>query len=290
MNIKSKFELIYKARGEVYNLPPLSLSTLSAYRVTKEDFNYLTGLVKTFNRVKSHPASRVVDKEMDKLVVVNFEHYPLSGFITTKKLMVVNLSPLPYKLIIDYTPPDVFSVFLYSIALKQFINKKAFGKDNVISISLFIFSIFMKLFGKKAGLIGSYDYLIPKLKFLITLYVSVSFVGITQNDSLKNKISSYYMTDHRELDLNYDFSSTKQFLKAIDKNGVMSITENTFSTEVINRFGVSALPMFEDVSRFYATLISSTVPGNSLYSGFLKKINTPLFDKLVNMGLKIMMK
>ena len=60
---------------------------------------------------------------------------------------------------------------------------------------------------------------------------------------------------------------------------------NTFSTTIINYVGIASLPLFEDVSRFYATLLASTVLGNSQFPGYFNKVNTSLFDRLIYNGL-----
>jgi hypothetical protein len=150
-----------------------------------------------------------------------------------------------------------------------------------------MFSIFMKMFGKSSGLIGSYSTLIPNLRFLISLYINVAFFGEIQEEKLISRLATSLYMDPKGLDLNFDFTSVKEFLLAINKNKIIPISENTFSSKVVNQMGLASLPMFEDLSRFYATILGATVPGNSVFSGYLAKVNSGLFGKLVYMGLKI---
>lgn len=287
MEIKKTFELVYKTGGPVYNIPSVSKSTLSAYAVSNQDKRHLIDMVETYTRIKNHPGKDIVSKDMKNIQVVNFSLYPLPGFVTTKGLSVINLDVLPQRLITDYNNVDIYALYLYVSIFRRFLKKTNFSKDNAISISNMIFSIFMKMFGKSSGLVGSYSHLIPKLRFLITLYVYVAFFGENQSDRLISKIASSLYMDLSGIDLNYDFSSIKEFLKAVNKNNVIPISENTFSSKVINQIGVASLPMFEDLSRFYATILASTVPGNSVFSGYLSKVNTNLFNKLVYTGLKV---
>ena len=54
---------------------------------------------------------------------------------------------------------------------------------------------------------------------------------------------------------------------------------------MINAGGVASLPMFEDLSRFFATLLASSIP-NSQFSYIWAKINTNLFGKLFEFGFR----
>lgn len=284
MIVKDKFELVYKTGGNIYNIVPLSTSTLSAYAVNKNDFKHLQMLAKSYSRVKQHPANKMIDERAESLMVVNLPTYPLPGFVTSKGLGVVNLSVLPAKLITDYSPSDIFALFLYVLSLKAFIAVRPFKSGTEANVSGMIFSIFMKIFGKKAGLIGSFKHLIPKLQFLIYLYVAVSMMGEKQNDSLIQKVGAIMYTDPKELNLNFNFASTIDFLKAININNIIQLSENKFSSTIISTGGLASLPMFEDLSRFYATILASGV-SNSQFSYFWAKVNTNLFGKLTEQGL-----
>ena len=165
MLVKDKFELVYRTSGDVYNVAPLSSSTLKAYELNKDEGNHIRTIVNSFSKAKRHAASSIVSKELDSLILIKMDSYPLPGFVTNRGQGVVNLSVFPVKMVTDYMPSDMFSLFLYIIALKNFINKKPFKAGTEANISGMIFSIFMKLFGKKSGLIGSYGHLIPKLQY-----------------------------------------------------------------------------------------------------------------------------
>jgi hypothetical protein len=286
MVIKEKFELIYRGSDEVYNIVPLSKSTIRAYEIDKEDKEHLQMLGKSFSRIKKHPSSDIVDANMKDVVFVKLPIYPLPGFVTKDGLAVANLSVIPVTLITDYTTSDIYSLLLYAISLKQYIVKKPFSPGNEINIANMIFSIFMKLFGKKSGLIGSFKHLIPKLQFLIFLYVSVSFMGFEQTNTLIKKIGTTLYMNPDELKLDgYDFRRVRDFLAAINDNEIISISENKFSSQIVATAGMSSLPMFEDISRFFATILVSDIPGTTQFSGFWSKVNTALFQKLVYIGL-----
>jgi hypothetical protein len=285
MRIKKEFELVYRTTGAVYNVVPLSKGTLTAYEISKEDSNHLLGLAMTYNRIKPHSASKIIEKYMKDVVIVNMPEYPLPGFVTNANVPVMNLNPLQSTLITDYTPSDVFALFLYTISLWGFMMKHPIREDNIDTISNMFFAIFMKAYGKKSGLIGSYSHLIPKLRFLTGLYVTCSFFDRDPTISLKQKIGNQLFIKPDELKLDYDFKSIKGYLRAINENDIISLSANTFSSTVINYMGITALPLFEDISRFYATILASTVVGNAQFSGYFKKVRPPLFDRLVYGGL-----
>jgi hypothetical protein len=285
MVVKDKFELIYKTDGNVLNIVPLSRGTLKAYEIDKNDFRHLQILADTFGRLKGHPANKIVSENSKNLIVVDLPTYPLPAFVTKSGQAVVNINVLPAKLLTDYSVSDIFSMFLYALSLQVFISKKPFKLGTEADIAGMIFSIFMKIFGKKSGLIGSYKYLIPKLQFLIYLYVSVSMLGIPDNESTRKRISSIVFVDIADMKLDYNFGSTKDFLKSINDNELIPLSQIKFSTSIVSIGGVSSLPMFEDISRFFATILASTVP-NSQFSHFWTKVNQNLFNKLVEIGLR----
>ena len=110
-------------------------------------------------------------------------------------------------------------------------------------------------------------------------------MGLPQSESVKNKIAAITYTDKGDLNLNYDFKSTNEFLKSINGNNIIPMSENKFSTTIINIGGISSLPMFEDVSRFFATLLACGIP-NSQFPPTWVKINPNLYGKLVDMSIR----
>lgn len=286
MKIKNKFELIYRTEGEVYNVVPISKSTLSAYQVDKIDFNYLIGLVQAFSRIRNHPTNKFVEAHARECIVVKMDTYPLPGFITNKNIPVINLSVLPVSLLSDYSSSDIFSLFLYSLALRSYIDKKPFTSGEEMLIANMIFSIFMKMFGKKSGLLGAYRDLIPRLKFLITLYAKIGMMGELQDRSTLNKAANLNFVDLNDVKTEYDFRSTIQFLKSINDNSIIPISEYKFSSSIITFAGMTSLPAFEDMSRFFATMLTSTISGNSQFSYYWSKVNSGLFNKIVDIAMK----
>jgi len=285
VKIKEKFELITARGGSVYNVVPLRKGTLKAYEISREDYTYLVNLARTYGRTKGHVASKIIDDHMKKCIIVNLDVYPLPGFVTKSGDAVINLNALPGNLITDYSTSDIFALFLYTLSLRTFMGGKSIGTGVEANVAAMYFSIFMKLFGKRAGLIGAFDYLIPKLNFLIWLYVHAGILGLPITDSAKTKIASGLLVSYSDLDLNYNFESITDWLRCVNSNGILSISRQKFSSMIMSFAGINALPIFEDVSRLYSTILASTVSGNTQFSKVWMKINPPLFNKFVDLGL-----
>lgn len=285
MIIKDKFELIKLSTGEISNMPSLSRGTLSAYAFNKDDVNYIHNLYNVYNRTKQHPAGSVISDHIKECMVVKLDNYPLPGFITAKGLPVVNLGVLSERLITDYQPPDIFTAYLYTLSLKSYLTKKPFKPGTEDHVSNMIFAIFMNWYGKKAGLVGSYTELIPKLRFIIWLYTSVAFMGKKDEKTLRIKLSNMLQLDIDDMNLEYNFKSIIDMLKCINDNNIIPMSENKFSTTTITRTGnMNFLPVFEDISRFFASVVAVSVPGNKQFQNIFVS-NKPLYLRLLDTGL-----
>lgn len=284
MIIKKKFELIYKSSGDVLNVPNISKSTLKAFKIPLEDSKHLVGVVKAFGRSRNYSTNKIIDDNLSKCIIVNMPDYPICGFVTKGNYSVINTSIFSYSNVTDIPPGDMYVMFLYVSSLRKYFEKKPFKNADELVANM-IFSIFMKLFGKKSGLIGAYRDLIPKLQYLIRLYVQCSMLGMKNDELLRKKLGGVFFIDYRSLNLDYDFSSILGFLKAVRNNDIIPISENRFSTSIINVSNISNLPMFEDIGRFFATILCSNIKGNSLFPFFWAKCNQTLFKNLSSIAL-----
>jgi len=285
MNIKSQFELIYGRQGlQVHNVVPLGKSTLSAFQIPDEDTMYIKNLVKMHIRSKQEIGKDIVLDNLDLCKLVKMADYPLPGFCSKEGIGYINLSSLPSDDPSDYSPTDMYALYLYSTALTLFITKKAIPEGIEGAVASFLFAIFMKLFRKKSGLAGARE-LVPKLAFLIAVYNHSGMFGFEDTDRDRRKIASSLYTNFDDLKMDYDFTSTVQFLQAINDNHIISISANKFSTEIINRGDIVSLPIFEDTSRFFSSILASTIPGTRIFPNYWSKIHPNLFTTLVNKGM-----
>jgi len=291
MRVKQDFELVYQTKGKTFNIFPFSESNLKPYILNKEDVEYLKVLSRTQYRIKSTSFGDKVMEDLEKIIWVNYSDYPLPGFVTKDYKPVVNVSPLGAILISDFLPADIYAICTYTTLLSYYINTKPFPMEIEDQISLFYTSIFISMFGKKSGLLGAYKFLIPRLRFIIHLYVRNGIMGVQIDDKYLSKLASYLGVDYKkDLDLNFNFLSTIDFLRCLNKNKIFNISENSFSTSVINVGGITSLPIFEDCARLFATLIAGTIYGNHMFSSFWRKKNREVFDKMFYYGVNFLKK
>lgn len=284
---KDKFELIYGRSGELYNIVPLRKSTLSAFQVSKADEEHIKRLCLVYGASRGHTSTKIIEKYINTVKIINLPDYPLTGFVNVEGIPYFNISTIPVSLVSDFTPADVYAGYIYTIALYLFSSKTPFNQNVEEHVSAFYFAVFMKVFGKKSGLLGSYMNLIPKLRFIIAMYVHCGVFGLPDTDDARKKLAlSVNLYNIDDIKLDYNFKSSKDFLKCINENRIIPISENVFSSKIINMGGVNSLPMFEDVNRFFSVLLASTISGNIIFSPYWSKVRPDLYKKLVYIATK----
>jgi hypothetical protein len=115
--------------------------------------------------------------------------------------------------------------------------------------------------------------------------VNTAMMGEPNDDRTRKRIASLIFLDINDLKLEYDFNSINEFLKALNENEIIPISLIKFSTAIISIGGMSSLPMFEDMSRFFSTILASTIP-NSQFSYFWARVNQNLYNQLVEIALR----
>jgi hypothetical protein len=285
MRIRKEFDLLYDKKKKLFNVFEYSEDTLKAFELDKESVNYMKMLVKTYSAERKISFGKLILNNLDNCLVVKMDTYPLPGFVTSKFKPVVNVFPINATLLSDYTPADVFACFSYSIILSQYMLNKSFNIRLEDQVSLFMDSCFMGMFGKKSGLIGSYRHLIPKMKFLVAMYVHKGLFGEDLTTEFMNNTASKYFLNYNDINLDFDFSSIVGLIRSLNNNKVISISENLFSTSVINYGGINSLPMYEDLSRMFATMLMVLVRGNHLFSTYWHKKTKNIYEKMVTFGV-----
>jgi len=282
MKIKSDFELMGGHGVKIYNVLPFNKKTLSAFSLIKEEKMYVNNLVRMY--IRSRPNAIGSQFVMSDLALCNPIHlpdYPLPVSVDKKGAPYVNLTALPQSSVSDYTPSDVYALYLNALLFSNYIKKKKIPDEMFQDVSNYVYSVFMKMFGKKSGLLGSYRDLIPKLRFLVSLYVKCGMFGYSDTIDTRNRLSASLYTSFDDLKMDYDFSSTTGFINSIRDNQIIPISTVKFSQQVVRIGGVQSLPMFEDLSRFFSTLPCSLVSGNTIYRSFWSKLPGTTYKKLV---------
>jgi hypothetical protein len=284
MRIKEELTLLGK-HSLNFNIYTLSKTSIEPYLVDKNDLTYFYALINTYEREKQSQFEKIIRKDLERCVVVKMPEYMLPGASTALGTPIVNLSVLNATYLSDYRPQDIYACFLYSIVFANYIKNKPFNDKLAEQIALFIFNVFMARYGKSQGLIGSYSTLIPKLRLLITLYVYDCMFAKKIDNLLINKFCNTYNVKRESIKLDYDFSIPAEFIKSIRENKIMAMSENTFVTDVIKVSGMASIPMYEDVSRLFSTILSSTIPGNSLFINYWAKKAKSVYEKMVFFGI-----
>lgn len=289
MKIKQGFELISGREELVPNIFPYGTNTLKAFSLAKEEQLYLTNLVKMYIRSRSSAVGAdYVLRNLDKCLNVRLEDYPLPTFMSKDKRPCVNVSLLQQTYASDYTPADMYALYLNALMLTNYLDNKNIPDGIEQDVSNYIYAIFMKLFGKKSGLLGSYRDLIPKLRFLVTLYVRCGMYGFPDNNDTRQKTAASLYTTFDDLKMGYDFSTITGFINSLRDNQIIPLSTIKFSQQVVRIGGAQALPIFEDLARLLSTLPCSLVSGNSVYTSFWTKIPGMTYKKLVYKAFTIL--
>lgn len=285
MIVKPNLELL--GTGANFNIFTLTEKALEPYRYQQKDIDYMKILIGAYERSKNNEFSTLMSKYIDQCIVIDYPEYSLPGSCTENFIPIVNLAPLKATIITDLQPANVYAAFIYTILFTNYAKNKAFKDDMVDTIVLFYFNIFMNMYGKSSGLIGSFSDLVPKLRFLIYLYVNQCLFGNELNDKIINKISAFLAIDKTTIQYtNYDFSSPVGFLRCVKANNIIAISENSFSTAIIKFGGLLSVPMFEDVSRLFSTLLAIDIKGNTIFSNYWSKKSPAIYEKMRFYGMR----
>jgi len=292
MIIKKEFELI----GGVSNLLRLSPTVIKSFSIPGDRINLIRRIKLLEKRVNHFTSKKVFSLTADlktirgNIHVVNIDKYPLfiSYNIPTKRI-VLNLRPFEVEEISRVDERALYASLVYGIAFRDLITNKINVKDMYfVPITNWLTTLFVQIFGKDYGLLGSYQSEINKLKFLIACYILSTFFGITSTASYK-KAAAIAQADYSnikdKLD-GYDFSSIHQFVKALSDLKVFPGFNIIIFTQKLHRFlHINTLPAFEDCSRFIATLLTSSITGSSIIPTFIgKKYNVDEFSKIIEIG------
>lgn len=283
--IKKKITLL----GNTDNLFSFSDNVIDNYLIDEDARNSFQTYVDNFShRSKSHVTYKYIKKHIDnkfeKFDVVRMTKYPLPvTFNTTTRRAVINISALGKRSVNSIEPRDLYALVCYAHTFANLvmsdINKSLDGL-----VSDFMSAIFLKTFAKRFGLVGSYEALVPSMRFLVTTYVLVSFFDYSPSAAYKKAVAlSKFKIDTIKIDLNsYDFSKITNLIGALDKSGTMpGLNLYMFISTMMNRYGNYNLVLFEDLSRFYSLLFTSTINSNTIITPQLIYINEKLSDKIL---------
>jgi len=294
MIIKDKFSLLKNTP----NLLNLSSSDIHKYSIDLGPRKIFVNLEQIKNRIDHFAKDKVFKlisdtRKRKNIYVINMPDYilPISYNKPTKGI-VLNLSYFNIDDIYPSKPGErnLYSCMVYSLCFSELVSKKRNISDIYSSVfSNFLNSIFIRVFGKQFGLLGSFSSELPKLKFLINCYVLNAFFGISKN-KLYERSGVAATFDYRDIidDLKkYDFSTIDDFIKSLsDLKVAPGMNKHLFASRMLRAFGLNFLPGLEDISRL-VSIVSSSLPGVSVVPSYIHRYDETSFNKIIDISKNI---
>lgn len=227
------------------------------------------------------------DKKRDTIQIINFDYpLPVTYNIPTKGL-IINLKFFEVKEISSMNPIDLYACIVYAYIFEKIIIKKYKISESFINpIVNFFLSFYVKAFGRKYGLVGTYSSGIPKLKFLIACYILAAYFGYNINDNFfikASKIAPYNYFNEIDSLKKYNFQEINQFIKVVSDLKVMPGLSITSFTSTLYRFyGVTMLAAIEDCARFFSIMLTSSIPGSKVVPRHIVQVNKLEYFNIVD--------
>ena len=288
MIIKDKFVLL-KDIPNVLNISSTLVKANSIENGPRKIFVILKLIEQRINHYTKDKIFKLISdvKEREKIHIVNFPSYPLHiSYNRSTNGIIINLSAFGTDDISRVDPKNLYACLIYGVCFKNLVTGQAKIKESYYSIiSNYYLTLFMKMFGKEYGLLGTYSTEIGKLKFLISCYILGAFFGITGEVAYKKaSIVSFYnykeILDKLKM---YDFTNVDDFIKSLSGLQVMpGISKHRFTEKILKWFTINFIPAVEDLSRFMSSIATSSFSGSNVIPVFISKYNEPEYAKLID--------
>ena len=293
MIIKKNFELL-RGTSNYLDLSPQVISHLSIENGPRKIFVVLE-LVKS--NIQHFTKDKVYDFISDinvrkKLHVIKLPSYLLPIAYNQKTDgIILNLSAFGVDDIYPTNPGalNIYACLVYGLTLNAYLSgNKTIDIKYFKLIADYLTSIFMRVFGKIYGLLGSFSVKIPLLKFLISSYVLESFFGLTGIENYR-KASSVSAYDFRQMDTTQlQLNSILGLIQALSDLKVMpGMNRYIFSSKIMRMFSFHFIPALEDISRFISIIATSNIKGSSVVPTFINKYNETNYNLIVDLTKKI---
>lgn len=293
MIIKDKFSLLQNI-DNVLNLSSSKIESLSIPAGDKKlhvTLRLIENRINHFTKKKTFYLLEDIDWRNDHLKIVNYPEYPLVvSYNNPTKQIILNLAFFNTDDLSYVDPKDLYASLVYGISFGSLVSGKIKIKDEyATTISNFMLSIFVRIFGKEYGLLGAYSKEINKLKFLISCYIWASFFGAKGNLYSKAFSASAfdYKSIQKELD-KFNFNNIYDFIKSLSYfNALPGINKYNFGSKFHRFLSLNFIPALEDTSRFIAIITTSSLVGISIIPTFIKYYNKSEYEKLLLISKKI---
>lgn len=291
MIVKDKFELI---KGQE-NITNISIPKLKQLNIKLGPRLMFVNLDQLKSRINHFTKDRVFNfisniENRKQLLVINDPSYILKVTYNKTKHQLINLNPFNIDTILPDKPgtQNLYALLVYSITFSDLVSKKFKVPTSYLEpISNYIVSIFLRLFGKQYGLLGSYSAQIPKLKFLVNLYILTTFFGIRGIKAYTQATSTSGYNYQKDIDKlkRYKFDNINDLILALSDFDIMpNLNKHIFTSKLLRMFGIEFLPAMEDLSRFIAILTTSDIKGSNIVPTYLSKYNERDFNKVLEIS------
>lgn len=285
VDIPKKELLLLNNIPNYISLPQASLDARSIDEYDKSRIVQMMHLV--IGRIKHFSEglmTRKIEAGFADIDFVKMMNYPLFATFNIKtNKPIVNLTPFGKKEATNIESRSLYSAIFYSYVCKYYTLRPI--KENIYQyVSSYLANIFREVFGKKYGVMSSYYDILPKLQFICTSYVLVSFYGKDQKSTYSAASKAGLSYKDFPTDMNqYNLYSIRDFIKLLSDSEVFpGMDYMEFAEAIIKRFGIIMLPFFEDGMRFMALLATSGMPTGGLIPPYLEKYQMSMYSKIVS--------
>jgi len=291
MIVKEKFILV----KDEQNLLNLKKSDIIKYQV-KNGKEIVRNTIMMMEHSINHMSKAAVFslfKKKDSFEILHLPTYPFYySYNKPTKQLIVNIFPFGIESITPTrpNPMNMFSCLAGALCLANLVNDKVNIRTHYMEpIISFFSSMLIQMFGRRYGITEKYSNEIPKLKFLIGMYIYTSFAGLDKESAkkLSRTISAFNYDEYEDQLDNFTFDNISSFISSLSKLGAMpGITDFTFLDVTYKYLGSNqnAVLLFEDFSRCISIFLTSNIQGSTIAPTFLKKYNEEEFFRIISIA------
>jgi hypothetical protein len=288
MIIKEKFTLL-EGKPNILDISKSAIESLILEGNTPQHVYAALELKK--NVIKHSGLKKILEyvknvKTSKDLKIIVYEQYPIVVSYNRKTNdKIININTFNAKDLGRVSYANLYGALVYAYTFEKIVNKKLRLPDNMAQpISNFFFSLFVQVFGRDYGLVGTYSSKLSGLKFLLTAYILIAFFGRKQERptfNLAKQYSGFDYSSKADVLKRNDLTDIKGLVKSLSEMEIMpGLNIIKFTTILWRRFDVQMLPMFEDLSRFMSLLMASSVAHQTFSKNFIRKYQSEVYDRL----------
>lgn len=292
MEIKKTFTL-NKGVPNLLHLSKNEITTHSVESGLKLAISSLEILQKSVEHFSKNSVYKQISPELkNEIAIIYLEQYPLhvSYNIPTRQI-IINLFPFGTDTITNVNPEprNIYACIAYGICFKKLLEGKVVPKLIYFGpIASFITTLFVQVYGRQFGLLGRYSSNINLLKFLVSIYVLMSFFGVEKNQAYKVAGTTSGVNPKEHIDhLNqYNFTEILDLISALSDFKVLpGITSFFFIKRAMTLFGMPFTLSLEDLSRFVSSMMVCSIPSESIIPRFIaSKYNEDEYIKVLEIS------